>query len=109
MNTDGHEYELPTIVIGDGTFIGNGCTISCARSVKIGKEVLISAGVRIHDNDGHPHDAVKRRAGGKIGDNEIAAVEIRDGAWIGASAIIMKGVTVYENEIVGAGDVRRRG
>ena len=105
MTTEGEE---PVIEIGDNVFIGHGCTVSSARKVTIGRDVLIASGVRIHDNDGHPHDAEKRKLGGKIGDKEIAAVEIQDGAWIGAGAMIMKGVTVDENQIIGAGTVKRR-
>jgi acetyltransferase-like isoleucine patch superfamily enzyme len=105
MNVDGDE---PVIEIGDNTFMGHGCSISCARSVTIGKEVLVAAGVKIYDNDGHPHDAEKRRAGGKITEKEIDVVKINDGAWIGAGSTILKGVTIEENEIVGAGSVLRR-
>ena len=102
------EGEEPVIEIGDNSFIGHGCSISCARSVKIGNEVLVAAGARIYDNDGHPHDAEKRRAGGKITEKEIEAIEIEDGAWVGVGSILLKGVKVAENEIVGAGAVLRR-
>jgi len=97
--------DTPEIVIGNNVFIGNACTFSAARSIRIGNHALISACVRIHDNDGHPVDAERRRAGEPITDDEAAPVIIGDNAWIGAGVIILKGVTIGDNAIVGAGAV----
>ena len=97
--------ELPEIRIGDRTFVGNGCTLAAARSITVGSHCLLSAGVRVHDNDGHPVDADRRRAGEPIAPDEAAAVVIEDNVWIGACAIVLKGVTIGENAIVGTGAV----
>lgn len=98
----------PRITIGDRVFIGNGCTLSAAQDITVGDDVLISSGVRIHDNDGHPLDAKRRVAGESITASEARPVKIEDGAWIGASAIILKGVTIGRNAVVGAGSVVTR-
>jgi len=97
--------ELPEIRIGNRTFVGNGCTLAAARSITVGDHCLLSAGVRVHDNDGHPIDPDRRRAGEPIAPDEAAAVVIEDNVWIGACAIVLKGVTVGENAIVGTGAV----
>jgi len=100
--------ELPEIRIGDRTFVGNGCTLAAARSITVGRHCLLSAGVRIHDNDGHPLDADRRRAGEPITVDEAAPVVIEDNVWIGARAIVLKGVTIGENAIVGTAAVVTR-
>ena len=98
----------PEIVIGDDVFIGNACTFSAASSIQIRDHALISACVRVHDNDGHPVDADRRRAGEPISAAEAAPVVIGENAWIGAQVIILKGVTIGKNAVVGAGAVVTR-
>lgn len=95
----------PVIEIGDDTFVGNGCTFSAADSIRVGSHCLISACVRIHDNDGHPLDSERRRAGEPIGPDEAAPVVIEDNVWVGAGATVLKGVTIGENAVVGTGAV----
>ncbi len=95
----------PRITLGSRVFVGHGCTFSSGRSITVGNDVLIAAGVRIHDNDGHPLDPERRLRGEKISLEETAEVVIENGAWIGAQAIILKGVRVGQNSIVGAGAV----
>jgi len=53
----------------------------------------------IMDYDGHELDEERRHGG--ICD----PVRISDGAWIGAVAIVLKGVEIGEGTIVGAGSV----
>ena len=38
-------------------------SFSCSSSIRVGKNVLIAAGVQVSDYDGHPIDAARRRAG----------------------------------------------
>ena len=102
MRVDG---PAPKIRLGDRVFVGHGCTFSAACSITVGNDALISAGVRIHDNDGHPLDPERRLRGERIRRDEAAEVEIGDGAWIGAQAIVLKGARIGKNAIVGAGAV----
>jgi acetyltransferase-like isoleucine patch superfamily enzyme len=97
--------RTPELTIGDHTFVGHGCGFSCASSITVGKHVLLAGGVQISDYDGHPVDAERRRAGEPTPPEGIRPVVIGDGAWIGAGAIILKGVTVGDRAIVGAGAV----
>ncbi len=98
-------HAEPTLAIGDGTFIGHGCSFAAADSVAIGRHCLLAAGVRVADFDGHPVDAERRRAGEPTPPGGIRAVVIGDDVWIGARAIILKGVTIGDRSIVGAGAV----
>lgn len=100
--------EMPEIRLGNHVFVGNLCTFSAALKIVVGDHVLISTGVRIHDNDGHPLDAAKRRAGERIGPDDARPVIIEDGTWIGANAVILKGVTIGRNAIVGTNAVVTR-
>lgn len=99
-----------TILFAKGSgkiLIGNNCGISNAvifatKSIEIGNDVLIGGGTRIYDTDFHwlDYDKRMREPGG-----DSKSVRIKDGAFIGADCIILKGVTVGEQCVVGAGSV----
>ena len=103
-----HAAQPPELTIGDHTFIGHDCAFLLAQRIEIGSHCLIATGVRIQDNDGHPLDSEKRRRGEPVSGEDVKPVRILDNAWIGARAIILKGVTVGENAVVGAGSVVTR-
>ncbi len=86
------------IEIGDQTGISN--AIICARThVSIGSQVNLGAGCRIFDTDFHSVNLQER-----LDDTHIPAkpVHIGNGAFIGAGALIMKGVTVGDRAVIGA-------
>ena len=89
------------IVIGDNVGI-SGCTISSGESITIGNWVLIGSGAVISDGDAHPIDPEERCAG--YGGKRKPIV-IEDDVFIGARAIILKGVTIGRGSVVGAGAV----
>ena len=97
----GRMPATPEIIIGNGTFVGNGCTFSSARRIRVGEKCLISAGVRVHDNDGHPLDPGRRSRNEPITQDEATEVIIGNNVWIGAGAIILKGVTIGDDAVVG--------
>lgn len=97
--------KTPEIVIGRESFIGSGCTFSAATCIRVGVKCLISSGVRIHDNDGHPLDPVRRAMNEPIRQDEAADVTIGDNVWIGAQATILKGVTIGNDSVVGTSAV----
>lgn len=97
--------DTPEICIGSQVFVGNDCTFSAAQSISVGDHCLISTGVRIHDNDGHPLDPAKRRTGGEITSEDVRPVVIEENVWVGADCRIMKGVRIGRNSVVGTGSV----
>ena len=106
--------------IGDRVMI-NGSSFYCTSGITIGNDVLISWGCTIADSNMHSirsADRVKELStakeaydNGTIGDNpdqeaiNSAPIVIKDKAWVGFNCIIMKGVTIGEGAVVGAGSV----
>lgn len=90
-----------TIEIGNNCGISNATLFACEK-ITLGNNVLLGGGVKIYDTDFHWLDFDKRitEAGGAT-----SSVKILDGAFIGAHCIILKGVTIGEKSIVGAGSV----
>lgn len=92
-------------IIGEKSFIGNRCTFSILKEIRIGDYCLIGAGTRIQDNDGHPLNPYERKSGRRLTMDEALPVIIGDNVWIAPQTIILKGVSIGDNSIVGAGSV----
>lgn len=82
--------------IGTGTYLNRNAEVIAWRDVSIGRDCQIGWDVLIMDTDQH---AVP----GRGLDNR--PVRIGDRVWIGARAIVLKGVTIGEGAIIGAGAV----
>ena len=101
------------IEIGDYCFLGAGSRIWSGDHIKVGNRVLIAHNVNITDNISHPVDAGERHEHYKAilqggfpktsPGTKDKAVSIGDDVWIGFNAVIMKGVTIGEKSIIGAG------
>ena len=73
----------------------SGCSIVADLDVKIGNNVMVGTNSTIGDRDDHT----------EIYATNPKPVIIKDGVWIGMNCIILKGVTIGENSIIGAGSV----
>lgn len=93
------------IKIGDNVGI-SGSTINATTSVIIEDNVLIGSGCIITDTDSHPIDYKARIANDKSSIQK-SPILIKEGAFIGARSIILKGVTIGRHSIIGAGSVVR--
>lgn len=90
-----------TILPDSSIRIGNNCgfsgtVIGCFDSIEIGDNVKCGANTLITDSDWHLDDP---RAG------LPKAVSIKDNVWLGEGCKILKGVTIGENTVIGAGAV----
>ncbi len=99
-------FAQSRIVIGDHSGMSGG-VIYAARSVRIGRHVTIGANTCIYDTDFHPLDFAKRREMNPD-DAMIAPIVIEDDVWIGGHVIILKGVTIGQAAVIGAGSVVTR-
>ncbi len=107
-----HRAMLSTIRPGAFLSIGNyvgisGASICCSIMIEIGDHVNIGSNCLIVDSDMHPIDPVSRlaRDGSKTKQKRVS---IGKNVWLGASCIILKGVEIGENSIIGAGSVVSR-
>lgn len=82
----------------------SGAVICAATSVKIGEHVLVGANAIISDTDFHPLGAADRRADRNRG-ALTRPITIGADVFIGSRAIILKGTTLGEGCVVGAGAV----
>lgn len=92
--------------IGRNVMIANSA-IYCANRVTIEDDVMIGGSCKIWDSDFHPLDPVQRKVDPNNHFN-TRPVHIKRSAFIGGSSLILKGVTVGANSIVGAGSVVTR-
>jgi acetyltransferase-like isoleucine patch superfamily enzyme len=92
------------IVIGKNTGISGG-TICAATRVEIGNECLIGANVTIADTDFHPLNPQGRRHSNNPREIGTASIVIEDNVFIGTNVVILKGVRVGKNSVIGAGSV----
>lgn len=87
------------IHVGHYCLISPGVNIASAESVRIGNNCMLAADVLISDCDWHGiYNRVRPF-------RCSAPVNLGDNVWVGARAIIGKGVSIGENSIIGAGAV----
>lgn len=96
------------ISIGENTFINCNCMFSDDNKVTIGKNVMIAPGVQIYSVT-HPVKASERIKGAEAKglpfNTYTKPVHIGDNSWIGGNSIILPGITIGKNVVVGAGSV----
>lgn len=89
------------IIIGNRVGITR-AEITSFNSIIIENDVLLGGNVKIWDTDFHPIKYQDRESNKTPAS---APVLIKEGAFIGACSIILKGVTVGKHAVVGAGSV----
>lgn len=91
------------ITIGDGCFFNNNCSINCHSCISIGCKSTFGEGVKLYDHD---HNFRKIRDGRSVPSLFVdAPINIGDDCWFGSNVIILKGVTIGNNVVVGAGTI----
>jgi len=80
-----------------------GSKIIAAESIEIGNRVMIGANSAIVDTDFHPLDPLERQR--DVLNGKHRPVVIENDVFIGMDSIILKGVTIGEGSVIGAGSV----
>ena len=109
-NVDGKVYGiLKNVSIGEHTTIGKNNDFNCLLAeVKIGshvitaQDVIFITGNHRYDIKGRYIDEITNAE--KLPENDQDII-IEDDVWIGTRTIILKGVTIGEGSIIGAGSV----
>ena len=91
------------ISLGDDVFLNFNCVILDVVAVSIGAGTQIGPAVQIYTAD-HPRDPAVRATGAEFG----KPIAIGRNVWIGGGAIILPGVTIADDAIVGSGSVVTR-
>ena len=90
--------------VGEFSFLGRGTEIDASDRVTIGSHVLVAPRVFITD---HAHKLARGALIGSQGCSS-APVVIEDGVWLGVNAVVLPGVSIREGAVVGAGAVVTR-
>ena len=91
------------ISIGNNVGISNTAMVAL-EEIQIEDDVMIGAGCKIYDHDFHSVNYDERMMPGDVG-VKSKPVKIKKGAFVGAHTIILKGVTIGEKSVIGAGSV----
>ncbi len=96
------KLQAKGLVIGSGSQILEPCFLDPAHCflIHIGENCTLAPGIRIL-----AHDASTKR---HLGYTKIGRVSIADNCFIGSSSIILPGVSIGKNSIIGAGSIVTR-
>lgn len=87
------------VSIGEGTYANMNLTLIDDWQITIGKHVLIGPNVTLCTTGHSIHP--KHRGDGMYS----FPITIEDNVWLGANVIVLPGVTIGENSVIGAGSV----
>lgn len=97
-NFENFHVSSGKLILHNGVFINNSCSFNCMERIEIGVGTMMGEGVRFYDHD-HIYTAEKIE---KWQWTSAPIIVGRD-CWIGSNVTILKGVTIGENTIIGAG------
>lgn len=87
------------LYIGKRLFMNHNCSITCTEQIEIGDDCNIANNVVIVD-----HDHIMTPEG-VLGTTVSSPIKIGNKVWIGANAVILKGITIGDGAVIAAGAV----
>lgn len=98
-----------SLSIGKGVFMNRGCSINSLESIEIGDGTLFGEDVKIYDHN-HAYGGMADDPGKlKVEKNNFTTSRVVIGrdCWLGSNVLILKGVTIGDRVIIGAGCIIR--
>ncbi len=86
------------IEIGNGVFVNYGASLSAHKRIRIGDGCQLGSYACLMDNDYHSVED-RTQAG------ESKPIILGRNVWLGVRVIVLKGVTIGDNAVIGAGSV----
>lgn len=89
-----------SIKVGDNCFFNRGCSLNCLDSIEIGDNTIFGENVKIYDQN-HKFrgtETLIREQG-----FSVSEVKIGKNCWICSNVVILKGVTIGDHCVIGAG------
>ena len=84
-NFENFHVSSGKLILNDGVFINNSCSFNCMERIEIGNGTMMGEGVRFYDHD------------------HVYTAEVGRDCWIGSNVTILKGVTIGDDTVIGAG------
>jgi acetyltransferase-like isoleucine patch superfamily enzyme len=94
-----HEGE---VIVGDKTVLGQECTISAYKRVRIGEQCVVADRAMFIDFD---HGVVEVERPIRLQGIYKRPVEVGSNVWVGYGACVLRGVSVGDNSILGTNSV----
>ncbi len=93
-----------SIRIGNRVYLGPRCMLSAHEDVSIGDDCLFGPDVKLFDNN---HEFNEGR-GVVMGCHRSSPITVGKNVWLGANVIVLRGVSIGDGAVIGAGSVIRR-
>ena len=102
-NFENFHVSSGKLILHDGVFINNSCSFNCMERIEIGSGTMMGEGVRFYD-----HDHIYTAETIEKWQWTTAPIKVGKDCWIGSNVTILKGVTIGDNTIIGAGCLVRK-
>ncbi len=86
------------IILEDNVFMNNYCSVNALEQIRIGENTLFGEGVKLYD---HNHEYSQSKVEHQKFSTE--AINIGKNRWLGSNVTVLKGVTIGDNCVIGAG------
>jgi acetyltransferase-like isoleucine patch superfamily enzyme len=97
-------YDIKKLKIGQNVSVNTDCVLQCYGGLIIGNNVTISDGAKILTRSLRTTNYIEN-ASKREREHIEKEIEIGDGVWVAANAVILPGVHIAKNSIIAAGSI----